>query len=179
MAQNKNKSTVSAEALPFKAEHYREWRRRQVVRMAFTYLAPLVILVVYFHYRYTGLENESRSVHLGTIAEHQASTLDLFMTERRVNLADLVDHPRFSDPPTSGAMNEYLNDLQRVSEAFVDIGFFDSSGAQIAYAGPYPSLESRNYRNEDWFVALTEADNYFVITDVYMGFHSNCISLLP
>jgi len=161
---------VSAEALPFKDEHYREWRRKQIVRMLVTYLAPLVILVVYFQYRYAGLEDKSRRVHLEAIAEHQANTLDLFMSERRVNLANLVDHPRFSDLPASGEMGESLNDLKRVSEAFVDIGFFDSSGAQVAYAGPYPSLESRNYRNEDWFMTLAEGDDYFVITDVYLGF---------
>jgi two-component system NtrC family sensor kinase len=166
----RKQSTVSAEALPFTAEHYRDWRRKQIIRMAFTYLAPLVILVVYFQYRYVGLEEDSRRVHLGAIAEQQANTLDLFMSERRVNLANLVDHPRFAEPPQSDDIGDYLHDLRMASEAFVDIGFFDSSGAQIAYAGPHPSLESRNYRNEDWFVTLTKADNYSVITDVYLGF---------
>lgn len=51
-------------------------------------------------------------------------------------------------------MAEYLEDLRRVSDAFIDLGFFDSSGVQVAYAGPHPSLESRDYREEDWYVAL-------------------------
>jgi len=170
LTDKNKKKLILPESLPFKAEHYREWRRRQIIRMAITYLAPLIILVVYFHYRYIGLEADSHRVHLSAIAEHQANTLDLFMSERRVNLANLVDHPRFLKSPVSNEITEYLADLKRVSQAFVDIGFFDSSGAQIAYAGPHPSLESRNYSNENWFKSLKEAQNNFVITDVYLGF---------
>ena len=138
--------------------------------MSITYLAPLIILIVYFHYRNIGIEADSRRIHLGAIAEHQANTLDLFLTERRLNLANLIDHPRFSIPPSSSEMTEYLQDLKRVSDAFVDLGFFDPSGIQIAYAGPHPSLESRNYRNEDWYVTLQRSKDSFVISDIYMGF---------
>ena len=140
------------------------------MRMAVTYLAPLVILIVYFHYRYIGLEEDSYRAHLGAIAEHQANTLDLFLSERRVNLANLIDHPRFSIPPSSVEMADYLTDLQRVSGAFVDLGFFDSSGVQVAYAGPHPSLESRDYRGEVWFSKLRGSEDNFVITDIYLGF---------
>ncbi len=49
------------------------------MRMAVMYLAPLVIRVVYFQYRDAGIEEDSRRVHLGNIAEHQANTLDLFI----------------------------------------------------------------------------------------------------
>ncbi|MCP4705967.1 MAG: hypothetical protein GY865_15320 [candidate division Zixibacteria bacterium] len=170
MTERNKRKLILPESLPFNAEHYREWRRRQIMRMAITYLAPLIILVVYFHYRYIGLEADSHRVHLSAIAEHQANTLDLFMSERRVNLANLVDHPRFHGSPMFEDMTEYLKDLKRVSQAFVDIGFFDSSGVQNAYAGPHPSLESRNYSNENWFKTLKKSRNNFVITDVYLGF---------
>jgi len=90
----KKSHSYTAESLPYNAAHYREWRRRQIARMSVTYLAPLVILIVYFQYRYIGIEAESHRVHLGAIAEHQANTLDLFLTERRLNLANLIDQPR-------------------------------------------------------------------------------------
>lgn len=162
--------SVSAESWPFRAGHYRELRRRQIARLAVTYLAPLIILIVYFQYRYLGLEDDNRRVHLGAIAEHQANTLDLFLSERRVNLTNLIDHPRFSVPPSSQEMTDYLRDLKRVSEAFVDLGSFDSSGVQIAYAGPHPSLESRNYKDEGWYATLKGRADHFVMTDVYLGF---------
>jgi len=170
MAKTKRQQAILAESLPFKAEHYREWRRRQIMRMVVIYLAPLVILIVYFHFRYIGLEEDNHRVHLGAIAEHQANILDLFLSERRVNLANLIDHPRFSIPPSSMDMNEYLDDLKRVSDVFVDLGFFDSSGVQVSYSGPHPSLESRVYRDEDWFSKLRVSEDNFVITDIYLGF---------
>jgi len=138
--------------------------------MSVTYLAPLIILIVYFQYRYIGIEAESRRMQLGAIAEHQANTLDLFLTERRLSLANLIDHPRFSIPPTSIEMNEYLADLKRISDAFVDLGFFDSTGVQVAYAGPHPSLESRDYKDEPWYRALQNNEETFIISDIYMGF---------
>ncbi len=170
MSTVKKTYSFTAESIPYKPEHYREWRRRQVVRMSITYLAPLIILIVYFHYRTMGIEAESRRAQIGAIAEHQANTLDLFLTERRLNLANLIDHPRFAITPTSADMAEYLTDLKRISDAFVDLGFFDADGIQVSYAGPYPSLESRNYRNEAWFNALRSSKDNFVISDIYMGF---------
>jgi two-component system NtrC family sensor kinase len=170
LASTKKKQTYTVETLPYNAGHYREWKRRQIARMSITYLAPLIILIVYFHYRNIGIEAESHRMHLGAIAEHQTNTLDLFLTERRLNLANLIDHPRFSIPPSSLEMSEYLEDLKRVSDAFVDLGFFDASGVQVTYAGPYSSLESRSYREEDWYVTLLENEDQFVISDIYMGF---------
>jgi two-component system NtrC family sensor kinase len=170
LASTKKPQTYTVETLPYNAGHYREWRRRQIARMSITYLAPLLILIVYFHYRNIDIEAESHRMHLGAIAEHQTNTLDLFLTERRMNLANLIDHPRFSIPPSSQEMSEYLEDLKRVSDAFVDLGFFDASGVQVTYAGPYPSLESRSYREEDWYVTLLENEDQFVISDIYMGF---------
>ena len=158
------------ESLPFKAEHYREWRRRQIARMSVTYLAPLIILIIYFHYRYMGIDADSQRIHLSAIAEHQANTLDLFLTERRQNLANLIDHPKFSIPPTSPEMAEYLANLKRVSDAFVDLGYFDHSGIQATYAGPYLSLESRSYIDEDWYKNLIKNNDQFIITDNYLGF---------
>ncbi|MBN2241965.1 MAG: histidine kinase [Acidobacteria bacterium] len=170
MANTRRARSITVESLPYKAEHYREWRRRQVVRMSVTYLAPLIILIVYFHYRSIGIEEQNRRIHLGAIAEHQANTLDLFLTERRLNLANLIDHPRFSIPPPPKEMEEYLEDLKRVSDAFVDLGFFDPRGIQLVYAGPHPSLESRSYRDEQWYVTLLQNRDPFVISDIYTGF---------
>ncbi len=149
---------------------YRDLKRKNVFRLILTYLAPLILLAIYFYFQYGTMVTQSQSLHLRAIAENQANTLDLFLSERLVNLSNLIDDPLFEVPPESHAMSEYLTELKKNSTAFVDLGFFDSSGVQRAYAGPFPSLEKRNYSMESWYQTLRRDDRDFVITDIYLGF---------
>jgi len=151
-------------------EFYRDLRRRHVIRLLLTYILPILLLAVYFAYQYRAIANQSRQLHLKAIAENLGNTLDLFLSERRVNLDNLIDDPRFTVPPNSAQMASYLEKLQRGSETFVDLGFFDSAGTQSAYAGPFPSLESRSYASESWYQQLRDRDQNFIITDIYLGF---------
>ena len=160
----------SSEHLPYGKKHYRELKRRNIIRLVLTYSLPLILLSIYFYFQYDTIISESKRLHLKAIAENQANTLNLFLTERVVNLANLIDDPRFEIPPSSEAMQDYLRELKKSSETFVDIGFFDSSGVQTAYAGPYPSLEKRNYSTETWYINLKQSPDYFIITDIYLGF---------
>jgi two-component system NtrC family sensor kinase len=161
-------STV--EFLPYDEKHYKELKRRNLVRLILTYSAPLFILTIYFYFQYNAIVTESNRLHLKSIAENQANTLDLFLNERIVNLSNLIDDPLFTIPPTSRAMQDYLTTLKKSSETFVDIGFFDPTGVQTAYAGPYPSLEKRNYSSETWYLSLKDKTGDYVITDMYLGF---------
>jgi two-component system NtrC family sensor kinase len=133
-------------------------------------LSPVVILTVYFILQYGAVLSESERLHLKAIAESQANTLDLFLSERRVNLSNMIDDPAFPMRPASGDLELNLKALRKISDAFADIGYFDSTGVQISYAGPFPSLESRSYRSEDWYRALRQRQSSFVVTDVYAGF---------
>lgn len=155
---------------PLTEEYYRDLKRRHIVRLLLTYILPIVLLTVYFLYQYRGLVTQGQQLHLLAAAENQAYTLDLFLSERRVNLDNLIDDPRFEAPPSSSAMDGYLGKLQMNSETFVDLGFFDLTGVQTAYAGPFSSLEKRNYAEEEWWKQLREPDHHFVITDIYLGF---------
>jgi len=150
--------------------YYSELRRRNIFRLILTYLAPLILLTVYFYIQNRALLAEGNRLHLRAIAESQANTLDLYLTERLVNLANMIDDPKFQVPPTPAAMQNYLTKLEKSSSAFVDVGFFDSEGIQAAYAGPYPSLERRNYSSESWYRELRGESENFIITDIYLGF---------
>jgi len=165
-----NELEASFEFLPYDKKHYKDLKKRHVFRLFLTYLAPLVILSVYFYLQYGSIESEGEKLHLKTIAENQANTFDLFLTERLINLSNLINDPLLKLPPSAEQIGTYLEHLQKNSETFVDIGYFDSSGVQVSYAGPYPSLEKRNYSQEDWFVSLLEQDEGYIITDIYLGF---------
>jgi two-component system NtrC family sensor kinase len=155
---------------PGSEAYYRDVRRRTVIRLLLSYVAPIILLSVYFYFQYEALAHQSQRLHLQAIAENRANTLDLYLNERLVNLSNLIDDPRLPLPPSSAEMAGLLKKLQSNSETFVDLGYFDSSGVQKTYAGPFPSLENRNYRSESWFRSLRESGQDFVITDIYLGF---------
>jgi two-component system NtrC family sensor kinase len=150
--------------------YYQQMRQRQTLRLMLLYLLPLVALTVYFAFQYRRLLIEIGKTNLKTIAANQADTLDLFLRERALNLSNLIDNPKLQLPPTSAAMHTMLNTLRSNSEVFVDVGFFDSNGIQVIYAGPLPWLEKRDYSRESWWYALKDKKDNFVITDNYLGF---------
>jgi len=150
--------------------YYKSFAFKTVIRLIVTYLIPLIVLTFYFHFQYRVLIRESRLHHLRSIAEYQANILDLFLRERITNLADLIDDPKIEIPPSSDVLKTWLEKLKNASDAFEDIGFFDPTGRQIAYFGPYPQLEQKDYAAEPWYIALKEKKEPFIITDIYLGF---------
>ena len=164
------KGISPAEPVALDDHHYRVMKRRHLIRLSVLYLGPVVFLAAYFFLQYDAIVSESQRLHLRAIAESQANTLDLFLFERLVNLTNAVDDSHLSSPPSTDEMTERLRRLIRNSDAFVDFGYFDTNGVLLVYAGPYPSLEDRSYREEDWYQRLLASEDQFVITDIYLGF---------
>jgi two-component system NtrC family sensor kinase len=150
--------------------HYDQLLRSTLIRLLLMYFVPLLLLVTFFHFQHRHLFRETRIAHLQSIAEHQAYTLDLFLRERIVNLENIIDDPRLPLPPTSEALKDRLDELRKTSDTFVDLGWFNAAGDLVAYAGPHPDLETRNYGEEAWFLELRGSPDRVVITDVYLGF---------
>jgi two-component system NtrC family sensor kinase len=163
-------SVTLADFLPFDEHHYREIWRKQIVRLLFFYVAPLVVAITYFTIQYNQLALDGQRLHLEAIAGSHASTLNLFLDERIINLENLIDEPDLLPRPTSELLESHLLELAQISEAFVDLGFFDLSGVQTAYAGPYPDLADRNYSSEAWYQRLRDGNQSFTVTDIYLGF---------
>jgi len=151
-------------------KHYRELQWKNILRLVLTYLAPMALVTVYFYLQYRSIMLESQRMHLKAIAEHHASMLDLFLEERLVNLSNIIRDPKFPIPPSPEAMKRFLERLKKDSDTFIDLGYFDNYGVQQLYAGPFPSLEKKNYAGEDWWQTLKSGDKEYIITDIYLGF---------
>jgi two-component system NtrC family sensor kinase len=67
-------------------------------------------------------------------------------------------------------MERYLQTLRQTSDAFIDVGFCDSRGVQIGYAGPFAHLHGRDYASEDWFAAVMEQGRNYYVSNIYLGF---------
>jgi len=46
-------------------------------------------------------------------------------------------------------MEVYLQNLRQVSDAFIDVGFLNTEGIQIGYAGPFSYLQGKDYSDEN------------------------------
>lgn len=139
-------------------------------RQVLIYFLPLVLLGVFFNVQYASLTRETLQAHVSVIAEHQASTMDLFIRERLVNLANLIDDPVCrSSYDSQTFLSDALGRLRQASEAFEDIGFVDESGALVAYHGPAHFDEGISYRGERWFAELNQEGVDSVVTDIYPG----------
>jgi len=151
-------------------KHYRDLYKKHLFRLLFTYLIPFVLFILYFQFQYSSMLAKSSSLHMKSIAENQAKTLDLFLRERVVNLMNLINDPKVLVSPSPEMMQKDLQRLRRESPAFIDLGFFDFKGIQVEYAGPIPTLEKKNYSREKWYIDLKEQKERYIITDIYLGF---------
>ena len=164
----RHKRSVGHDA--FDTAHYRNLWWKHILRLSLTYLAPFVILTAYLYVQHRAIAAESQRLHLKAIAESKANTLDLFLSERLINLSNLINDPQLPLPPTHAFMEAGLGQLKRASPAFVDLGYFGAAGVQVTYIGPHPSLAHRSYASEPWFLTLKQGESAFVITDLYLGF---------
>ncbi len=156
--------------------HSRELFWATLGRLVLLYFVPLLLLAAFFHIQYRYLVRDSLRAHLQVIAEHQATTFDLFLRERLVNLDNVVDDPRFPPGPADERrLLPFLDELRRASDAFVDLGVVSAEGELTAYAGPVRFQAPVNYRNEPWFQALVSVNGGrpWVITEVYLGFRGS------
>jgi two-component system NtrC family sensor kinase len=151
--------------------HRRELFRHTLSRQVLLYFMPLLLLAVFFHLQYRRLLHDSARAHLAVIAEHQATTFDLFLRERLTNLANIIDDPLFA--PHAGD-EEYLTarlaTLRQTSDAFADLGVVSATGRLETYVGPVTFPAGVDYGGEPWFRTLMGGEDRSVITEIYLGF---------
>jgi two-component system NtrC family sensor kinase len=134
------------------------------------YFAPLLLLAVFFHIQYRHLVRDSLRAHLEVIAEQQATTFDLFLRERLVNLGNIIDDPRFRFGSGEVDLSGFLASLRQTSDAFVDLAVVSGGGDLVSYAGPIEYDSPVNYRLEGWFQELGTRESRELITEIYLGF---------
>ena len=151
---------------------FKKLGNRFKIGLLLAFLLPMAALSAYFHFQFTFSLKESAQLNLAAISESQRNTVDLFLQERIVNIFSLFQSKGFSLTPTRITMENYLQNLRQVSDAFIDVGFLNSSGIQIGYAGPFPYLQNKNYAGEAWFSTLMQQNRNHYISDIYLGFRN-------
>lgn len=145
-------------------------RRNYFIRLILIYVLPLLILIAYFLFQYNDLMTKSREQHLLSIAESKSRLLDIYLIERVNNVINAIENPSLKYPIDSLTLNRILTELKKQSDAFTDIGYFDTSSIQVLYSGPLTQLQNTDYSNEHWYITLKSSPKNFIITDIYLGF---------
>jgi two-component system NtrC family sensor kinase len=170
MGERLEDSSSTGSGLAAAGSGVRQLWRHTLLRLGLLYLVPLVLISLVFHYQHHRLIAESRRAHLRALAESQASTLDLFLRERWVNLFNVIDDLRYVSEPSEAQIRTALGSLRRTSQAFVDLGLLDERGRLLVYAGPHEFLRTRDYSGEPWFRELADSTEPYTVTDIYAGF---------
>ncbi|MBW2468352.1 MAG: histidine kinase [Deltaproteobacteria bacterium] len=152
--------------------YFRKLKLRLGIGLLISFVVPLVALSLYFHLQFTFTLKENAKLNLLAVAESQRNTVDLFLQERVVNILSQFQSEEFSLTPTRRSMENFLQNLRRVSDAFIDVGFLNENGIQIGYAGPFPYLQDKMYAKEPWFNTLLYQERNHFISDIYLGFRN-------
>jgi two-component system NtrC family sensor kinase len=168
----KNSGETRQKTGPNIREYFKHLERRFQFGLVLAFFFPLAALSAYFHLQFDLSLKETGKLNLAAIAESQRNTVDLFLQERLVNIFALFHSAEFSLTPSEGQMQTMLQNLRRVSDAFIDVGFLDAEGLQIGYAGPFPYLQNKDYSAQDWFKRLMQPERNHYISDIYLGFRN-------
>jgi len=147
-------------------------RRNYIIRLSFLYLLPLLILILFFLYQFNNLMNRSRESHLLSIAESKSRIMDIYLMERVNNIINIIESSELSYPIDQITLDNIFNNLKKHSEAFTDIGYFDTTTIQKYFSGPLTYLINKDYQDEPWFKQLVASEKNYIITDVYLGFRN-------
>jgi len=152
--------------------YFRHLKLRLRFGLLIAFIVPLTALSAYFHFQFHFTLKETGKLNLAAISESQRNTIDLFLQERVVNILTLFHSHEFSLNPSRHKMEAYLQNLRQVSDAFIDVGFLNTEGIQIGYAGPFSYLQGKDYSDEKWFKALMKQERHYYVSDIYLGFRN-------
>ena len=116
--------------VPNTKDYFKKLGIRFKASLLLAFLVPIALLSLYFHFQFTYSLKESAKLNLAAISESQRNTVDLFLQERVVNIFSQFQSEAFTLKPTKQTMENYLYNLRRVSDAFIDVGFLNGHGIQ-------------------------------------------------
>jgi len=130
-------------------------------------LIPLLILGYTIYRQFESAHVGKVIQHLSHITENKRRTLDLFLNERLSQLMTIAYTHKLQYFVEDGTLERVFTLMQARSKYYIDIGIIDQNGDHVVYTGPYQTIRSANYKDEDWFNQVQAKG--FYISDVFLG----------
>jgi two-component system, NtrC family, sensor kinase len=146
---------------------YKLLRRNITIIMSAVAIVPLIVMVQLNHYVYrkvlwSEVENPMRA-----LLNKTRQSFQLFLTERQSALSFIASAYTFQDLADRRNLTRLFHVMRQEFGGFVDLGFIDSSGVQVAYVGPY-RLEGKQYRDYKWFQEVSVKGSH--VSEVFQGY---------
>ena len=148
-------------------DQYTGMRRMIFFCMILVPVIPFIAVlgIGYYHFK-TSLETSTLAT-VNRIVEDHRQMIDGFLRERRGDLGFILNTSSYGDLTDPEKFYTQFAQLQRYSNAFVDLGVFDQDGIHVMYQGPY-RLVGIDYGKEEWFRHVLKEGYY--ISDIFLGF---------
>jgi len=138
-----------------------------LVSMILVPMVPFVLVLGIGNYYFTGSLENNAITSIQRLAQDHRQMIESFLMERKANLDFILNSDTFEDLSRPDKFQRTFENLQKVSQAFMDLGIFDENGLHVAYHGPY-QLSGKMYDQAPWFKAVMK--NGFYISNVFLGY---------
>ncbi len=144
-------------------------KRTILANMIIIPFIPFILTVgVGFYYFTTSLENSTTASLKRIVSDHR-DMIESFLMERKADLEFITNTFMFEQINDKEVIDAIFENLKKKSNAFVDLGLFDSDGIHVKYSGPF-DLQGKNYADELWFKRVIE--NGYYISDIFLGYRN-------
>ncbi len=156
--------------MAYENEHsYRGLRRIVLACMILVPVVPFLIIMIIGYSQFTSsLESGAIATMERIVGDHRLM-IESFLNERKADLEFVVLSYEFVDLARPRSIREVFQNLQKGSQAFVDLGVFDETGVHTAYFGPF-QLTGKVYRDTDWFREVIKRGYH--ISDIFLGYRN-------
>jgi len=130
-------------------------------------LIPLVILGFTIYRQFEAAHTSKIIQHLSHLTENKRRTIDLFLNERLSQLMAIAYTHKLEYFLEDGTLERVFTLMQARSKYYIDLGIIDQDGNHVIYTGPYQTIRTANYKDEEWFNQVLAKG--FYISDVFLG----------
>ncbi|MBA3008900.1 MAG: ATP-binding protein [Proteobacteria bacterium] len=157
-----------------KKESRREEQGEQVKRSILTnmivlpFIPFLLAIGVSFYFFTTALQSNTNSSLKRIVNDHR-DMIESFLMERKSDLELITNTFDFEQINQKESIDLIFENLKKRSNAFIDLGLFDSHGVHVSYSGKY-QLKGKDYQEEHWFKEVMHKGYY--ISDIFLGYRN-------
>lgn len=153
--------------MQFDSDYYKALVRNMFLTIITVSFVPVFFVSATIFYQFNGSYQEKTISHIVEIIQKHKLHIDSFLQQKLADIMFLGKSSGITNLLSEPFLRQQLLLLQKIyGPVFVDIGFINTQGVQVAYAGPY-ALEKASYENTEWFGRAIERP--FFISDVFLG----------